>query len=187
MLQCDFELVNGISSDADRACTGALYHRCMTKPPSKRGPGRGGKTPGKAGGTRGEGAPQGRAGAKKTASKLPGWLPDAGLMRAFGNSGASKPVGRAEAKPELVARQVFVTTGATRGDQVAILKGVSEGDTVIYRDAWIEFREPRFSEETQKPAATSTSPTSTSPTSTAPTTTVTTTTVTVTPSSREDS
>ena len=64
---------------------------------------------------------------------------------------------------------------------------VSEGDTVIYRDAWIEFREPRFSEETQKPAATSTSSTSTSPTSTAPTTTVTTTTVTVTPSSREDS
>ncbi len=37
----------------------------------------------------------------------------------------------AEAKPELVARQVFVTTGATRGDQVAILKGVSEGDTVV--------------------------------------------------------
>lgn len=37
----------------------------------------------------------------------------------------------AEGKPELVARQVFVTTGATRGDQVAILKGVSEGDTVV--------------------------------------------------------
>lgn len=37
----------------------------------------------------------------------------------------------ADAKPELVARQVFVTTGATRGDQVAILKGVSEGDTVV--------------------------------------------------------
>ncbi|HTG25457.1 MAG TPA: efflux RND transporter periplasmic adaptor subunit [Reyranella sp.] len=34
-------------------------------------------------------------------------------------------------KPQLVARQVFVTTGATRGDQVAILKGVSEGDTVV--------------------------------------------------------
>ncbi|MGQ3297621.1 efflux RND transporter periplasmic adaptor subunit [Reyranella sp.] len=37
----------------------------------------------------------------------------------------------ADAKPELTARQVFVTTGATRGDQVAILKGVSEGDTVV--------------------------------------------------------
>lgn len=37
----------------------------------------------------------------------------------------------ADARPELTARQVFVTTGATRGDQVAILKGVSEGDTVV--------------------------------------------------------
>ena len=37
----------------------------------------------------------------------------------------------ADGKPELTARQVFVTTGATRGDQVAILKGVSEGDTVV--------------------------------------------------------
>lgn len=36
-----------------------------------------------------------------------------------------------DGKPALVARQVFVTTGATRGDQVAILKGVSEGDTVV--------------------------------------------------------
>jgi membrane fusion protein (multidrug efflux system) len=31
----------------------------------------------------------------------------------------------------LVARQTFVTTGPTRGDQVAILKGVSAGDTVV--------------------------------------------------------
>jgi membrane fusion protein (multidrug efflux system) len=36
-----------------------------------------------------------------------------------------------DGKPQLSARQVFVTTGATRGDQVAILKGVSEGDTVV--------------------------------------------------------
>ena len=34
-------------------------------------------------------------------------------------------------RPRLVARQVFVTTGPTRGDQVAILKGVHEGDTVV--------------------------------------------------------
>jgi membrane fusion protein (multidrug efflux system) len=34
-------------------------------------------------------------------------------------------------KPQLVARQSFVTTGATRGDQVAVLKGVNEGDTVV--------------------------------------------------------
>jgi membrane fusion protein (multidrug efflux system) len=31
----------------------------------------------------------------------------------------------------LVVKQVFVTTGATRGDQVAILKGVSVGDRVV--------------------------------------------------------
>ena len=29
------------------------------------------------------------------------------------------------------ARQTFVTTGATRGDQVAVLKGLKEGDTVV--------------------------------------------------------
>jgi len=30
-----------------------------------------------------------------------------------------------------VARQSFVTVGPTRGDQVAILKGVNEGDVVV--------------------------------------------------------
>jgi membrane fusion protein (multidrug efflux system) len=37
----------------------------------------------------------------------------------------------ADGKPLLVARQSFVTTGATRGDQVAVLKGVGEGDTIV--------------------------------------------------------
>jgi membrane fusion protein (multidrug efflux system) len=37
----------------------------------------------------------------------------------------------ANGKPQLIARQSFVTTGATRGDQVAILKGVNEGDMVV--------------------------------------------------------
>jgi len=32
---------------------------------------------------------------------------------------------------QLTAQQVFVTTGATRGDQVAVLSGVNEGDTVV--------------------------------------------------------
>ncbi len=32
---------------------------------------------------------------------------------------------------QFTAKQTFVTTGDTRGDQVAILKGVSEGDTVV--------------------------------------------------------
>jgi membrane fusion protein (multidrug efflux system) len=36
-----------------------------------------------------------------------------------------------DGKPRLVVRQVFVETGATRGDQVAILKGLKEGDTVV--------------------------------------------------------
>ena len=33
--------------------------------------------------------------------------------------------------PQLLAQQVFVTTGATRGDQVAILKGLGEGQLVV--------------------------------------------------------
>jgi len=37
----------------------------------------------------------------------------------------------AKGQPQLVARQTFVTTGATRGDQVAIIKGVKDGDTVV--------------------------------------------------------
>jgi len=37
----------------------------------------------------------------------------------------------AAGKPQLVARQTFVTTGPTRGDQVAILAGVNEGDAVV--------------------------------------------------------
>lgn len=37
----------------------------------------------------------------------------------------------ASGKPQLVARQAFVTTGPTRGDQVAILDGVKAGETVV--------------------------------------------------------
>jgi len=37
----------------------------------------------------------------------------------------------ANGQDQLVARQVFVTTGDTRGDQVAITKGVNPGDTVV--------------------------------------------------------
>jgi membrane fusion protein, multidrug efflux system len=37
----------------------------------------------------------------------------------------------ASGKPQLVARQTFVTTGPTRGDQVAVLKGIGEGDVVV--------------------------------------------------------
>jgi membrane fusion protein, multidrug efflux system len=37
----------------------------------------------------------------------------------------------AKGNPQLQAQQVFITPGPTRGDQVAILKGLSEGATVV--------------------------------------------------------
>jgi membrane fusion protein (multidrug efflux system) len=37
----------------------------------------------------------------------------------------------ADGKPQLSARQTFVVVGSTRGDQVAVLKGVEDGDTVV--------------------------------------------------------
>jgi membrane fusion protein, multidrug efflux system len=37
----------------------------------------------------------------------------------------------ANGQPNLVARQSFVTTGQVRGDQVAVLSGVKEGDVVV--------------------------------------------------------
>jgi membrane fusion protein (multidrug efflux system) len=41
--------------------------------------------------------------------------------------GAKGPGG----KPVLTARQIFVTVGPARGDQIAILKGLKEGETVV--------------------------------------------------------
>ena len=37
----------------------------------------------------------------------------------------------ADGHPKLTARSVFITTGETRGDQVAVLAGVKEGDIVV--------------------------------------------------------
>ena len=37
----------------------------------------------------------------------------------------------ADGKPKLVAEQRFITTGLTRGDQVAVLSGLKAGDTVV--------------------------------------------------------
>ena len=34
-------------------------------------------------------------------------------------------------EPQLFAKQTFVTTGGTRGDQVAVLSGVKDGDVVV--------------------------------------------------------
>ncbi len=39
--------------------------------------------------------------------------------------------GKQDGKPALIVRQNFVTTGATRGDQVAILSGIKEGESVV--------------------------------------------------------
>jgi membrane fusion protein (multidrug efflux system) len=36
-----------------------------------------------------------------------------------------------DGKPLLIVRQAFVTVGPTRGDQIAILKGINENDTVV--------------------------------------------------------
>jgi membrane fusion protein, multidrug efflux system len=36
-----------------------------------------------------------------------------------------------DGKPQLAARQTFVSVGPTRGDQVAVLKGVDEGDMIV--------------------------------------------------------
>jgi membrane fusion protein, multidrug efflux system len=41
------------------------------------------------------------------------------------------PAGPAPSSDALIVTQVFVTTGATRGDQVVILKGLKEGDEVV--------------------------------------------------------
>ena len=37
----------------------------------------------------------------------------------------------ADGKPQLIARQTFITVGPTRGDQVAVLKGVEEGEMIV--------------------------------------------------------
>jgi membrane fusion protein (multidrug efflux system) len=37
----------------------------------------------------------------------------------------------AQGKPQLIAQQTFVQVGDTRGDQVAILKGIKEGDVIV--------------------------------------------------------
>jgi membrane fusion protein (multidrug efflux system) len=37
----------------------------------------------------------------------------------------------ADGKPQLSARQTFVVVGPTRGDQVAVLKGVADGDMIV--------------------------------------------------------
>lgn len=61
--------------------------------------------------------------------KPPAPPPAAGSKEAKGAKPTPPPPPGTE--HDLVANQVFVTTGQTRGDQVAILKGVEEGDQVV--------------------------------------------------------
>ena len=42
-----------------------------------------------------------------------------------------EPTKAGASEPALVATQTFVTLGPTRGDQVAVVKGIQEGDTVV--------------------------------------------------------
>jgi membrane fusion protein, multidrug efflux system len=48
-----------------------------------------------------------------------------------GDNKDAKDKGAPPAGPSIVAQQVFVTTGSTRGDQVAILKGIEPGTEVV--------------------------------------------------------
>jgi membrane fusion protein, multidrug efflux system len=57
-------------------------------------------------------------------------VPQGSDSDAKGSPGA-KSAGANNGAANLVAKQVFVTTGATRGDQVAIVKGIQEGDEVV--------------------------------------------------------
>ncbi|MBS0431378.1 MAG: efflux RND transporter periplasmic adaptor subunit [Proteobacteria bacterium] len=50
---------------------------------------------------------------------------------ASGNDGKKQDKANAPAPDALVVRQTFVTTGATRGDQVAVLTGIREGAQVV--------------------------------------------------------
>ena len=58
---------------------------------------------------------------------------DAAGKAASGAAAAAPPPasGASAAAGGLVVQQVFVTTGETRGDQVAILKGLQEGQQVV--------------------------------------------------------
>ena len=74
----------------------------------------------------------GRVGEKKRYLTLP---QTAITYNPYGDDRVRRQAGRQartpRATPQLVAQQVFVTTGPTRGDQVAILKGLEPGTQVV--------------------------------------------------------
>ena len=111
------------------------------------------------------------------------------------------PDGELEYRGVRISDQAATAMAATRasdGTVIATNNGVtyalsptmmlvSDGDNVLYRDSWIEFRQPRFPSTTTPPSSASTSSmpstgsTTTGSTTTGSTTTVSTTTVTMTP------
>ncbi len=108
------------------------------------------------------------------------------------------PDGQLEYRGVRLSDQASLTMPASRGADGAITASndgvtyavtpelllVSEGDSVLYRDGWIEFQEPRFSPGESSSSATSSAtptPTETTTTSPTPTTTATTTTTPMTP------
>jgi hypothetical protein len=99
------------------------------------------------------------------------------------------PDGQLEYRGVRLSDQASLTMPASRGADGAITASndgvtyavtperllVSEGDSVLYRDGWIEFQEPRFSAGASSPSATSsTTPTPSETTTESPTTTPTT-------------
>jgi membrane fusion protein (multidrug efflux system) len=53
------------------------------------------------------------------------------LAQPGGPAKPGEPTKAGASEPALVATQTFVTLGPTRGDQVAVVKGIQEGDTVV--------------------------------------------------------
>jgi len=59
-------------------------------------------------------------------------LPQTAIVyNTYGDSVFLAVKGEAAGKQELVARQTFIKTGATRGDQVAVISGLDQGVTVV--------------------------------------------------------
>jgi membrane fusion protein (multidrug efflux system) len=69
---------------------------------------------------------------KGTGDKAQTAAKDAGKDKDAKDKDAGKDKGQPQLPPDaLVVQQVFVTTGATRGDQVAVLKGLDEGAEIV--------------------------------------------------------
>ncbi|MDQ0080509.1 MULTISPECIES: efflux RND transporter periplasmic adaptor subunit [Variovorax] len=57
--------------------------------------------------------------------------PKAGSAGAAGAAGTPAPAANPSGKPQLIAEQVFIETGPTRGDQISIVKGLKAGQVVV--------------------------------------------------------